>query len=72
VRKYPDNPRCQLDAISSLDLDNGENVLVSRQILWAICSPAAKLPPLLGQIEADIHRLEQETGREWCYRSGNR
>jgi len=65
VRKYPDDPRQQLDRVHALDLDDGQHVLVSSQTLWGLCATRSLLEVLADAVKARIAPLEKNTGRQW-------
>ena len=65
VRKYPDDPRQQLDCVHALDLDDGQHVLVSTQTLWGLCATLSILEVLVDTVKARIAPLEKDTGRQW-------
>jgi len=65
VRKYPDDPRQQLDCVHALDLHDGQHVLVSTQTLWGLCATLSILEVLADTVKARIAPLEKDTGRQW-------
>jgi len=71
VRKYPDDPRQQLDSVHALDLDDGQHVLVRIQTLWGLCAAFSILEAMADTVKARIAALGKETGRQW-YGRGER
>ena len=54
VRKYPDDPRQQLDCVQALDLDDSQHVLVGTQTLWGLCATLSILEVLADTVKARI------------------